>query len=98
MKRISDFRKLDIILSLATILFFFYIFFKYMVNVPINDDYSVLDNFNGLLNADSFLEKAKLFFAQHNEHRILYDKMWFWISYLINGQIDFNMLALVGNL
>lgn len=98
MKRISDFRKLDIVLSLAIILFFFYIFFKYMVNVPINDDYSILDNFNGLLNADSFLEKTKLFFAQHNEHRILYDKMWFWISYLINGQIDFNMLALVGNL
>lgn len=98
MKRISDFKKLDIILSLTTILFFFYMFFKYMVNVPINDDYSVLDNFNGILNAESFLEKAKLFFAQHNEHRIVYDKIWFLISYVTYGQIDFNLLSLVGNL
>jgi hypothetical protein len=98
MKRISDFRKVDLLLSVSVALFFFWIFFKYMINFPINDDYSVLDNFNGIINADSFVEKIKLLLAHHNEHRIIYDKLWFYISYVTNGQIDFNLLALVGNL
>jgi len=98
MKKISDFRKVDFFLSIAIVVFFFWIFFKYTVNVPINDDYSVLDNFNGLLNADSFVEKFKLLFAQHNEHRIVYDRIWFLISYYMNNQINFDLLSLVGNL
>jgi hypothetical protein len=97
-KALANIRALDFFLSILMIVFFFWIFLKYTVNVPINDDYSVLHNFNGIINTDSFLEKLRLIFAQHNEHRIVYDRIWFIINYEINNQIDFNFLSLIGNL
>jgi hypothetical protein len=76
--------------------FFSGFFFKYTVNVPINDDYDVLDKFNKMVSSDSIIEQIKLLFAQHNEHRIVYDRIWFLISYKINNQVNFNLLSLVG--
>lgn len=98
MKKTSKIRIVDLVLSLAIVVFFFWIFFKYTVDVPINDDYNVLENFNKIVSSDSFFEKIKLFFAQHNEHRIVYDRIWFFISYKINNQVNFNLLAFIGNL
>jgi hypothetical protein len=97
-KLISNIRTLDFFLSLFIIIYFFWIFFKYTVNIPINDDYAVLDNFNKIIETNSVLEKIKLFFAQHNEHRIVYDRIWFLISYKLNNQINFNLLSFIGNL
>lgn len=78
---------------------FYGLFFRYMVNVPINDDYSaVLDFLNKCINAEAVQEKLKLIFSQHNEHRIVYDRIWTIISYKLHGHVDFNFLALIGNL
>ena len=96
--KLSNIRVIDFSLSSLVIIYFFLIFFKYTVNIPINDDYGVLNDINEILNTDSFLEKIKLFFSQHNEHRIAYDRFWFLVSYKINNQINFNLLALIGNL
>ncbi|WP_353169819.1 hypothetical protein [Flavobacterium sp.] len=89
---------IDSFLSISLIIYFFYTFFSTTSNIPINDDYSVLDNFTDIVNADSFFEKIKLFFKQHNEHRILYDKLWFFIDYKLSQQVNFNHLSLIGNL
>ncbi|WP_396180454.1 hypothetical protein [Flavobacterium sp.] len=88
----------DFSLAILFIIYFFYIFVGTTSNIPINDDYSVLDNFTDIVNADSFFEKIKLFFKQHNEHRILYDKLWFFIDYKLSQQVNFNHLSLIGNL
>lgn len=91
--------KLDLVFGLLVLLYFFWIFFKYSVNIPINDDYDVIDNFNNIINANTFTEKVKLFFRQHNEHRILYDKLWFYITYYFNPYgLNFNFLSFIGNL
>ena len=68
---------IDSFLSISFIIYFFYIFFAITSNIPINDDYGVLNNFTDIINSNSFFDKIKLFFKQHNEHRILYDKLWF---------------------
>jgi hypothetical protein len=88
----------DFSLALLFVIYFFYVFFQTTSNIPINDDYSVLDNFTDMVNADSFFEKTKLFFKQHNEHRIFYDKLWFFIDYKVSQQVNFNHLSLIGNL
>lgn len=80
------------------ILVFFGIFFFYMINVPINDDYALLDFINKYVTTSSFYEKVKLIFAQHNEHRIVYDRIWTIISYKTSGNLNFTLLALIGNL
>ena len=95
---IKNIKKIDLLLGIIVIIFFFWILLKYTVNIPVNDDYGVLDNFNKLICSNSFSEKLKFLFAQHNEHRIVYDRLWFLISYKINSQINFNLLSFVGNL
>jgi hypothetical protein len=84
---------------LIPIVFFFGMFFYYTVDIPINDDYSaILDFTNKIISTDSISEKIKIFFSQHNEHRIVYDRFWTLISYKIHKQLDLNFLALIGNL
>ena len=91
--------KIDLILALTVAVYFFYIFFKYTVNIPLNDDYDVISNFNDILEANTLTDKIKLFYLQHNEHRILYDKFWFYISYWISSEgLNFNFLSFIGNL
>lgn len=78
---------------------FFALFFRYTVDVPVNDDYrAILDNLNKTLATDSVSEKITLFFSQHNEHRIAYDRFWTLLCYKLNGQVNFNYLSLTGNL
>ena len=96
---IKNIKTLDLIFGLLILSYFFFVFFKYSVNIPINDDYDVINNFNDLLNAETFNDKIRLFYLQHNEHRILYDKLWFYISYIFNPDgLNFNFLSFIGNL
>lgn len=84
---------------LIPIVLFFGMFFYYTVDIPINDDYSaILDFTNKIISTDSISDKVKIFFSQHNEHRIAYDRFWTLISYKIHKQLNFNFLALIGNL
>jgi len=81
------------------IIIFCCLFFRFTVNAPINDDYqAILDFLNKIISTDSYSEKIKLLFSQHNEHRIVYDRIWTIISYKVQGNVDFNFLAFIGNL
>jgi hypothetical protein len=80
------------------VLIYFALFFTYTVNAPINDDYSVLDFLNKCISTDSFTEKLKLIFAQHNEHRIAFTRLFTVLSYKLQQNVDFNVLAFLGNL
>ena len=86
-------------LILIPIITFFGMFFLYMVNAPINDDYqAVLDFLNKCIATDSGAEKASLMFSQHNEHRIVYDRIWTIISYKLQNNVNFTFLAFIGNI
>jgi hypothetical protein len=81
------------------VIVFYWLFFKFTVNAPINDDYqAILDFINKVITTDSYTEKIKLIFSQHNEHRIVYDRIWTIISYKLQKNVDFNFLSLIGNL
>ncbi|MGV3697716.1 hypothetical protein [Flavobacterium sp.] len=81
------------------VIVFYGLFFKHTVNAPINDDYqAILDSLNKILNTESLSEKIKILFSQHNEHRIVYDRIWTIISYKLQYNVDFNFLSLIGNL
>ncbi|MBP8157726.1 MAG: hypothetical protein KAX93_05050, partial [Flavobacterium sp.] len=98
-KVLKNIKKIDLISGLFIMIYFFYIFFKYTVNIPLNDDYDLINNFNDILDANSFTDKWRLFYLQHNEHRILYDKFWFYVSYRLNHDgLNLNFLSFIGNL
>jgi hypothetical protein len=78
---------------------FYALFFRYTVDIPVNDDYrAILQFMNTYLETLSFFERLKLIFSQHNEHRIVYDRLWVLINYALAGKINFNFLCLIGNL
>ena len=86
-------------LLVATPVFLFFYFFAInIVDVPINDDFALLDFINKYLESNNFSEKIKLLFAQHNEHRIFYDRMFTLLSYKLIGTVNFTFLATIGNL
>ena len=87
------------VLIIIPIITFFGMFFFYMVNAPIYDDYqAVLDFLNKYISTDSISEKIRLLFSQHNEHRVVYSRIWTIISYKLQTNVNFTFLALIGNL
>ncbi len=70
--------------------------FRYGLNVPKWDDHALrnfLVNFN---EADGWGERIGLIFAQHNEHRIAYDRLVALLVYQLTGEINFVWLMAIG--
>jgi hypothetical protein len=68
-------------------------------NVPNWDDYdAVLRFLADYKSSTGVLAKFKLLFSQHNEHRIVLDRVIILGSYAVIGTVHFKWLAVVGNL
>lgn len=85
-------------LILIPIVAFWYIFNKYAINIPHWDDYAVRNSLISFLNTDSFTEKIKILFAQHNEHRIFLTRLTALFIYIIKDTLDFKWMMFLGNL
>jgi len=73
--------------------------FRYSVNIPYYDDYDVILNFmNTFVQTETPMEKASLLFLQHNEHRIVFDRIITICYYYLFGEVDFKSLIVFGNL
>lgn len=85
-------------LLLVPVVVFWYVWATYAVNVPKWDDHA-LKFFLASLNAEtSFSGKLYQFFRQHNEHRIVYDRLISWLDYHLSGKLNFTHLMAIGNL
>ena len=92
-------RSVAVLLILLPLFTFYGYFFKYMLNIPVNDDYpAVLQWLNIYVNTHGIGPKLKLLFAQHNEHRIVFSRIWTLLSYKLQGNVNFNFLSFVGDL
>lgn len=89
-------RKLWFGLALAVLVLYFWALFKLSLNIPIGDDFpAFVDIAPDAIQGELAL---KTFFKQINEHRILYNRV-FWISGIWAFQtIDFKVLLIIGNL
>jgi hypothetical protein len=70
---------------------------KISVNIPWWDDFHgiILPVFQ-LFSDLPFLEKLKLFFSLNNEHRVVNDRIFLLVIYLISGNFELKALALLG--
>ena len=72
---------------------------RYATNVPFQDDYdAALDFANTFLHLHKPLEQIALLFSQHNEHRIVLDRVVFLSSYYLVHAVNFKLSILIGNL
>ncbi len=71
--------------------------YKISVNVPWWDDFHgiILPVFH-LFSNIPFSEKLKLFFSLNNEHRVVNDRLFLLLTYLISGRFELKTLALLG--
>lgn len=89
---------LTLCLILIPLIFFGYTFQKYAINIPHWDDLAVRNSLADFLTADSFVQKIKLLFTQHNEHRIFLTRLFALFVYLIKGTLNLKTLMFLGNL
>jgi len=70
---------------------------RYTSYLPYWDDYdAVLRFLNNFYDSD-ISEKVKLFFSQHNEHRIVFNRIVELLQLKLFGEINFLYLVLIGN-
>ena len=76
------------------------VIWQYALNIPLQDDFDAglefIDKY--AFQPHTFFEKLKLIFSQHNEHRIVLDRLAFITDYNLTGQLNFRQLMFFGNL
>ena len=77
---------------------FWYVWETYAANVPKWDDHVLRFFLFALDEETSFSGKVYQFVKQHNEHRIVYDRLIAWLDYHLTGKLNFVHLMFVGNL
>ncbi|RRB07130.1 hypothetical protein [Larkinella rosea] len=83
---------------LGPLLVYGWVFSRYAINIPKFDDHALKSFLLNLEKAESFRDKAYEFFRQHNEHRIVYDRLITWLDYNLTGKLNYIHLMIVGNL
>jgi len=88
----------SIVLSILVSIYIFTVL-KYTSIMPIEDDYgAVLRFLNDYLNIENTLDKFKLLFSQHMEHRIVFNRLVELLQFKVFGEVNFIYLTLFGNL
>jgi hypothetical protein len=72
---------------------------QYAVDIPQADDYdNILGSMNQLYQSQNIAEVGSILFAQHNEHRLVFNRIVSITLLKIFGRIDFFWLIAIGNL
>ncbi|WP_460955417.1 hypothetical protein [Spirosoma litoris] len=87
-----------VLLLLIPVGVFWYVWSIYAVNVPKWDDHVLKTFLVNLNNETSISGKLYQFFKQHNEHRIVYDRLITWLDFHLFGKFSYLHLMLIGNL
>lgn len=68
---------------------------RFARDIPIADDYDVALRF---LCDTQVSPGFHLFFQQHNEHRLVVPRAVIYLIYIVSGQVNFRLLALIANI
>lgn len=79
------------------IFIYFLVVFSYGVNIPKWDDHALRNFIVEFNRPHSWSERLTLLLAQHNEHRIGYDRLVTLLLYNVTGEVNFWQLMLLGN-
>ncbi|MGA0558157.1 hypothetical protein ACO2Q8_15965 [Larkinella sp. VNQ87] len=83
---------------LVPVLVYFWVFSRYAINIPKYDDHALKAFLVNIDKATSLRDTIYEFFRQHNEHRIVYDRLITWLDYRLTGKLNYVHLMVVGNL
>ena len=77
---------------------YFYFVYSYSLNIPFADDFTNLDQVMRILQASNFYEASSILLSDGNqEHRKIFLRIIYLLSYAMLGEVDFRVLILIGN-
>lgn len=85
-------------LVLIPVILFWFVWSTYSVSIPKWDDHVLRAFLSAVDKETSFSGKLYEFYRQHNEHRIVYDRIITWLDFSLFGKFNYRHLMLVGNL
>ena len=89
---------LALFLTALPIVLFWQTWAVYAVNIPKWDDHALKTFLLHLEQADSVAERVYQVVRQHNEHRIVLDRIMTWLDFSLFGKLDYRHLMVLGNL
>jgi hypothetical protein len=89
--------KFVILLAVLISMLYMWAVLRYTSYLPYGDDYDAVLNFLNNFCTSDIAEKAKLLFSQHNEHRIVFNRILELLQLKLFGEINFLYLVLIGN-
>ncbi len=85
-------------MGVLPVLFYFYLLDSLAINIPKWDDHGLRAFIMRFEEAKSLPQYLDSFWRQHNEHRIVYDRIISILDYKITGHLNFVHLMWIGNL
>lgn len=71
---------------------------RYAINIPKWDDHALKTFLGDFRHETTLTGKGYYLFRQHNEHRIVWDRLITWLDYSLFGKLSYVRLMAVGNL
>ncbi|KMP12688.1 hypothetical protein UR09_00395 [Candidatus Nitromaritima sp. SCGC AAA799-A02] len=85
-------------LTLLPIVVYYLAAWQYTLNIPFWDDYDFLEDTLKIQESNRFSDQIVITLGQEGEHRTAFLRIIFLTSVLLRGDIDFTLLAFLGNM
>lgn len=76
---------------------YIYFVYTYSLNIPFSDDFTIMSQAINTIQATNFNEKFSALFSLNGEHRLVFLRLSYLLSYLLFEEIDFRFLTFFGN-
>jgi len=86
------------LIPLIVLVFYWYFLGQYSVNIPYYDDYGTILWFYAKIQLMEFPHLLGYLFHQHNEHRLLFNRLIVIFSYYFLGELDLRFFIFLGNM
>lgn len=88
---------LAIVLAIIPIITYYYLVFHYTLNIPFFDEFFCSLGWINSFEKASIFNRFNMLFSQANDHRIFSYYFSVAMQYLLNGELDYRQLAIIGN-
>jgi hypothetical protein len=87
------------LIMLLPLALYYFVVCLFAVNIPLSDDFPTVFGFLGsYISLEKAYDKIRLLFSQHNEYRIVTNRLVSLAVYKLKGAVDFRLLILIGNI
>lgn len=89
---------LGIGLLIAPVIYFFLTLDALILNIPLTDDYNLLETIYKFKNESNFISAIKILFEQVNQHRFAFERIIMLIMVFFTGTVNIKFQIMLGNL